>query len=212
MMEIFLLAFIVIVQNVAVFLDNYAIFYLISRHNSSKVASAYTKKFQIDFLSRGFLFFTPPLLGLMLTQDNLYFLLMCLLFSSIVTLTLTLIQSFNFLSKMRIKFYFPLTKKNIFLSLIGLVIYAIYLYVPFYLNILSYFFKEQSLWIVQLSPALTVVSSIFVVYYMDPKVAKFIDARKNKKNPAVLFELIAIRIFGRIMNLLASVFIYIKLV
>lgn len=211
-MEILLLAFIVIVQNIAVFLDNYAIFYLTSCHNSSKVASAYTKKLQIDFLSRGFLFFTPPLLGLMLTQDNLYFLLICLLFSSIVTLTLTLIQSFNFLSKMRIKFYFPLTKKNIFLSLIGLVIYAIYLYVPFYLNILSYFFKEQSLWIVQLSPALTVLSSVFVVYYMDPKVAKFIDARKNKKNPAVLFELILIRIFGRIMILLASVFIYIKLV
>ena len=108
---------------------------------------------------------------------------MCLLISSVVTLTLTLLQSFNFLSKMRIKFYFPLTKKNIFLLLIGLVIYAIYLYVPFYLNILSYFFKEQSLWIVQLSPALTAVSSVFVVYYMDPKVAKFIDATKNKKNP-----------------------------
>ncbi len=211
-MEILLLAFIVIVQNVAVFLDNYAIFYLTSRHNSTKIATAYTKKFQIDFLSRGFLFFTPPLLGLMLTQDNLYFLLMCLLISSIVTLLLTLLQSFNFLSKMSIKFCFPLTKKNIFLLVIGLVIYAIYLYVPFYLNILSYFFKEHSLWIVQLSPALTAISSVFVVYYMDPKVAKFIDATKNKKNPAVLFELIAIRLLGRIMILLASIFIYFKLV
>ena len=98
MMEILLLVFIVIVQNVAVFLDNYAIFYLTSRHNSTKIATAYTKKFQIDFLSRGFLFFTPPLLGLMLTQDNLYFLLMCLLISSIITLSLTLLQSFNFKS------------------------------------------------------------------------------------------------------------------
>ena len=212
MMEILLLAFIVIVQNVAVFLDNYAIFYLTSRHNSTKIATAYTKKFQIDFLSRGFLFFTPPLLGLMLTQDNLYFLLMCLLISSIVTLLLTLLQSFNFLSKISIKFYFPLTKKNIFLLLLGLVIYAIYLYVPFYLNILSYFFKEHSLWIVQLSPALTAVSSVFVVYYLDPKIAKFIDATKNKKNPSVLFELIAIRILGRMIILLASIFIFIKLV
>jgi len=211
-MEIFLLAFIVIVQNVAVFLDNYAIFYLTSRHNSSKIATAYTKKFQFDFLSRGFLFFTPPLLGLMLTRDNLYFLLLCLLISSIATLILTLLQSVNFLSKMRINFYFPLTKKNIFLLLIGLIIYAIYLYVPFYLNILSYFFKEHSLWIVQLSPALTAISSVFVVYYMDPKVAKFIDATKNKKNPSVLFELIAIRILGRIMIFLASIFIFIKLV
>ena len=211
-MEILLLAFIVIVQNVAVFLDNYAIFYLTSRHNSTKIATAYTKKYQIDFLSRGFLFFTPPLLGLMLTQDNLYFLLMCLLISSIVTLSLTLLQSFNFLSKMSIKFYFHLTKKNIFLLLLGLVIYAIYLYVPFYLNILSYFFKEHSLWIVQLSPALTAVSSVFVVYYLDPKIAKFIDATKNKKNPSVLFELIAIRILGRMIILLASIFIFIKLV
>ena len=212
MMEILLLVFIVIVQNVAVFLDNYAIFYLTSRHNSTKIATDYTKKFQIDFFSQGFLFFTPLLLGLMLTQDNLYFLLMCLLISSIVTLSLTLLQSFNFLSKMSIKFYFPLTKKNIFLLLLGLVIYAIYLYVPFYLNILSYFFKEHSLWIVQLSPALTAISSVFVVYYMDPKVAKFMDATKNKKNPAVLFELIAIRLLGRIMILLASIFIYFKLV
>jgi hypothetical protein len=211
-MEILLLTFIVIVQNIAVFLDNYAIFYLTSRHNSTKIATAYTKKFQIDFLSRGFLFFTPPLLGLMLTRDNLYFLLTCLLISSIVTLSLTLLQSFNFLSKMSIKFYFPFSKKNIFLLLIGIVIYAIYLYVPFYLNILSYFYKEHSLWIVQLSPALTAVSSIFVVYYMDPKVAKFIDATKNKKNPAVISELILIRLMGRIMILIASFFIYLKLV
>lgn len=211
-MEIFLLAFIVIVQNMAVLLDNYAIFYLTSRYNSNKIATAYTKKYQIDFLSRGFLFLSPPLLGLMLTKDNLYFLLLCFLISSFTTLSLTLFQSLKFLSKIKINFDFPLTKKNIFLLLIGLFIYAIYLYVPFYLNILSYFFKEHSLWIVQLSPALTAVSSVFVVYYLDPKVAKFIDETKSKKNPAVLFELIAIRILGRIMILLASIFIFIKLV
>ena len=153
-MELYLLAFIIIVQNTAVFLDNHAIFYLTSHYNSSKIATAYTKKFQIDFLSRGFLFFTPPLLGLMLTQDNLYFLLLCLLSSSAVTLILTLFQSFNFLTKMKMTFSFPLSLKNVFLLLIGLIVYAIYLYVPFYLNILSYFFKEHSLWIVQLSPAL----------------------------------------------------------
>lgn len=211
-MEILLLAFIIIVQNTAVFLDNHAIFYLTYNHNSSKIASVYTKKFQIDFLSRGFLFFTPPLLGLMLTQDNLYFLLLCLLVSSIVTLVLTFFQSFIFLANMKMNFHFPISKKNIFLLLIGLLIYSTYLYVPFYLNIISYFFKEQSLWIVQLSPALTAISSIFVVYYMDPKVAKFIDTKKNKKNPVVLFELIALRILGRFMILLASVFLFIELV
>ena len=210
-MEIFLLTFIVIAQNTAVFLDNYAIFYLTSQ-KSTKVATVYTKKFQIDFLCRGFLFFTPPLLGLMLIHDSLFFLLLCLLISSFVTLALTFFQSFIFVRKMKINFHFPLTKKNLLLLLIGLVIYAIYLYVPFYLNILSYFFKGNSLWIVQLSPALTAVSSVFVVYYMDPKVAKFIDAKPNEKNPGVLSELIAIRILGRFIILFASIFLFIKLV
>lgn len=207
-MEILILVSIVILQNIAVFLDNHAIFYLTSHHNSRKIAKAYTKKFQIDFLSRGFLFFTPPLLGVMLTQNNLYFLLLSLLISGLVTLLLTIAQSVYFLQKIKMKFLFSITLKNFFIMLIGLIIYAIYLYVPFYLNILSYFFKEQSIWIVQLSPVLTVISTIFVVYYMDPKIAKFIDSSKGKKNPAVLFELIAIRIFGRITILIFSYYLF----
>ena len=95
---------------------------------------------------------------------------------------------------------------------LGLVVYSIYLYVPFYLNILSYYFKNQSLWIVQLSPALTAISTVFVVFYMDPKVAKFIDSSKGKKNSSVLFELIAIRILGRFVILLSSTYLFFKLV
>lgn len=211
-MEIFLLLLIVTLQNIAVFLDNYAIFYLASNHNSTKIATVFTKKFQIDFISRGFLFFTPPLLGLMLIQDNLYFLILSLLVSAFFTFFLTLIQAINFLKKNKMQFSFPMSQKNIILLLIGLFVYSTYLYVPFYLNILSYYFKENSLWIVQLSPSLTVISSIFVVYYMDPKIAKFIDASKSKKNPFVLFELIAIRMFGRFMIMLASFFLFLKLV
>ena len=91
-MDILLLIFIVSVQNIAVALDNYAVFFLTSRRSSTKVASNYTKKYQIDFISRGFLFFTPPLLGLMLTNNNLFFLFLCLVTSSAVTLFLTLFQ------------------------------------------------------------------------------------------------------------------------
>ena len=211
-MEILLLLFVVTLQNIAVFLDNYAIFYLTSNHSSSKIATVYTKKFQIDFLSRGFLFFTPPLLGLMLTQDNLYFLLLSLLISSLVTFFLTLVQAKNFLKKLSIRFTLPVNQKNIILLIIGLVVYGTYLYVPFYLNILSYYFKENSLWIVQLSPAITAISSIFVVYYMDPRIAKFIDSSKNEKNLVAIFELIAIRMLGRFFILIIASFLFIKLV
>ena len=211
-MEILLLIFVVLVQNLAIFFDNHAIFFLISNRNSSKVALAYTKKFQIDFLSRGFLFFTPPLLGLFLTHNNLYFLLLSLFISAFVTFLLTMLQSIYFLQKMKIQFLFPMTQKNILLLTLGLVVYSIYLYVPFYLNILSYYFKNQSLWIVQLSPALTAISTVFVVFYMDPKVAKFIDSSKGKKNSSVLFELIAIRMFGRFVILGSSAYLFFNLV
>jgi hypothetical protein len=211
-MEILLLIFVVILQNIAVFLDNHAIFYLTSRHNSSKIASAYIKKSQIDFLSRGFLFFTPPLLGLMLTENNLFFLLMSLLLSSFITLILSLIQSFHFLLKMNIRFLLPISKKNFLLLLVGVFVYSLYLYVPFYLNILSYFFKDQSLWIVQMSPALTAISSVFVVYYMDPKVANLIDSFSAEKKFDVVYELIGIRILGRILIFVVSFFLFIKFV
>ena len=192
-----LLIFIVFMQNIAVYLDNYAVFYLASNHNSNMLASAFTRKFQIEWIARGFLFFIPPLLGLLLINDHLNLLISSLFLSSIVSLFLSLIQSKGFLKRMNIRFSFPFTKSKIILAISGILIYALYLYVPFYLNILSYYFKSQSLWIVQLSPALTAVCSIFVVYYMDPRIAKFIDTKKNK-NYSVLSDLIFIRILGRI--------------
>ena len=207
-MEIILLVFIVVVQNIAVFFDNYAIFYLTSRYNSKKIATVYSNKFKIDFLSRCFLFFTPPLLGLILTQDNLYLLLLSLLISSFFTFHLTLIQVIWFLKKIKMRFLFPKNLKNFILLIVGLVVYGTYLYVPFYLNIIGYYFKENSLWIVQLSPALTVFSTIFVVYYMDPKIAKFIDSSKTNRKYEVIFELITIRMLGRFIILLSSLFLF----
>jgi len=41
------------------------------------------------------------------------------------------------------------------------------------------------------------VTTIFVVYYMDPRIAKFIDSKKNK-NYSVLNDLILIRMLGRL--------------
>ena len=97
---------------------------------------------------------------------------------------------------------------KLLIILLGLCIYAIYLYVPFYLNILAYFFKDQSLWLVQLSPGLTVITSMFVVYYMDPRIAKFIDSKDRNKTPSVIFEMIVMRISGRIFILAIALFMY----
>ena len=199
---------ILIFQNIAVFLDNLGVYNLIQKHHNANIASNYAKKYQIDFLSRGFLFFTPPLLGYLLTHDALDTLIKIFIFSSFITLLVTILQSIWLLSNLRYHFHIALTFNKFLIILFGLCIYAIYLYVPFYLNILAYFFKDQSLWLVQLSPALTVITSMFVVYYMDPRIARFIDSKKKNKAPNVIFEMIVMRISGRVLILAIAILMY----
>jgi len=174
------------------------------------LASLFARKHQIDFLSRGFLFFTPPLLGYLLTHDNLNSLIIIFLVSSVLSLLVTILQSSWLLKDLNYKFHLSFKWKTIGLLIVGLIIYAIYMYVPFYLNILAYFFKEQSLWLVQLSPGLTMVTSIFVVYYMDPRIAKFIDNKKKNKSPQVILEMIAMRSIGRFFIVLLALLMYFK--
>jgi len=197
-------------QNAAVFLDNLGIFFLVKNHESTKLAGIFAKKNQIDFLSRGFLFFTPPLLGYLLTHDALDTLLKIFVFSSVITLLVTFSQSLWLLNNLKYQFQLTLSFKKAFIILPGLSIYAIYLYVPFYLNILAYFYKDQSLWLVQLSPALTVITSMFVVYYLDPKIARFIDLKDKNKTPIIIFEMIVMRITGRILILAIALLMYMQ--
>lgn len=209
-MDIVLAGIILLMQNVAIFLDNLSVFYLTKNHNTTQLASLFARKHQIDFLSRGFLFFTPPLLGYLLTHDDLSSLLIIFLVSSIISLLITLTQSSWLLKDLNYKFRLNIKWKTLGLLIIGLIIYAIYMYVPFYLNILAYFFKEQSLWLVQLSPGLTMVTSIFVVYYMDPRIAKFIDNKKKNKSPEVIIEMIAMRSIGRFFIVLLALLMYLQ--
>jgi hypothetical protein len=210
LIEIFLFLLITIMQNVAVFLDNLGVFFLAKNHQSTKLAGIFAKKNQIDFLSRGFLFFTPPLLGYLLTHDALDTLLKIFVCSSVITLLVTFFQSTWVLKNLKYHYQLALSVKKLFIILFGLFIYGIYLYVPFYLNILAYFYKDQSLWLVQLSPALTVITSMFVVYYMDPRIARFIDSKDKNKTPSVIFEMIVMRISGRALILVIAILLYIQ--
>jgi len=57
---------------------------------------------------------------------------------------------------------------------------------------------------------LTMVTSIFVVYYMDPRIAKFIDNKKKNKSPQVILEMIAMRSIGRFFIVLLALLMYFK--
>lgn len=204
-MDFIFLTGIILTQNLAVFLDNLGIFSLIERHNKSNIASSYTKKYQIDFLSRGFLFFTPPLLGFILIQNNLDLLLLSFLFSAIISFLLSSLQSFLFLKKHNFNFNFHKNTRSILILILGLFVFFTHLYVPFYLNIIGFFSSENSLWIVQLSPALTSLSTAFIVYYLDPTIAKFIDSKKNKN---IILEMILMRLLGRLSIVILALFLF----
>ena len=208
-MDFLFLFFILFIQNAAIFLDNLGVFYLAKNHQSKKLARTFAKKSQIDFLSRGFLFFSPPLLGYLIANNDLYLLLLIFVLSSFLSLIITIFQSFWLLNNFNYRFRISLNYKSLFLLFLGLFLYSIHLYVPFYLNILAYFFMEQGIWLVQLSPLLTVLTSIFIVYYMDPKIAEFIDS-KNIKIPNIIFVLITMRVIGRASLLLISIFLFFK--
>ena len=206
-MEIIVFLIVVVMQNVAVFLDNLGVFFLTKNHQSTEVAGIFAKKHQIDFLSRGFLFLIH-LLGFLLTHNELDTLLKIFVYSSFITLIVTILQSKCLIKNLQFKFQLTLTLNKVLIILVGLFVYAVYLYVPFYLNILAYFFKDQALWLVQLSPALTVFTSVFVVYYMDPKIARFIDSKEINKTPDVIFEMIMMRVIGRVLILAIAILMY----
>jgi hypothetical protein len=207
-LEIFIFLIILVMQNAAVFLDNLGVFFLTKNHQSTELAGIFAKKHQLDFLSRGFLFLIPPLLGFLLTHNELDILLKIFVFSSFITLIMTILQSKWLFKNLQFKFQLALTLNKVLIVLVGLFVYAVYLYVPFYLNILAYFFKDQALWLVQLSPALTVFTSVFVVYYLDPRIARFIDSKEINKTPDVVFEMIMMRVMGRVLILAIAILMY----
>ena len=102
-MEIILFLIIVVMQNTAVFLDNLGVFFLAKNLQATKLAGIFAKKNQIDFLSRGFLFFTPPLLGYLLIHDALDMLLKIFVCSSFITLIVTFFQSTWLLRNLRLR-------------------------------------------------------------------------------------------------------------
>ena len=122
---ILILLFIVLMQNIAFFWDNYSVFYLASNHNSKKIASAFTRKFQIEWRAKGFSFFIPPLLGVLLTNNHLNLLTISLFISCILSLFLYYIKSKILLKRMNIRFSYPLTKSKFFLTFSGVFIYAV---------------------------------------------------------------------------------------
>lgn len=204
---------IILLQTIAIYLDNHSIFRLISNHKKNNIAQQLAKRGQIEFFCRGFLFFSPPLLGILLMNKNMFLLLLVFFICAFISLMLTLLQSYNFLSSnqisLKINLAFLNNKKAYFFFFFGIFVYFIYLFIPFFLNIIGLIYNQHSVWIVQLSPALTTFSTIFVVFYMDPKLATHLDMKTNIFN--VAYEIIFIRLVGRfLLFLFAGLILFLR--
>lgn len=201
---------IVFFYSVAILLDNYGTFRLIVKFKPNIIATNYVKRGQIDFAARGFLFFTPPLLGIFLINNEINILLNTFFWTAFFSFLITCTQGFWFYKKIKEKFKVKFLFNSLFLIFLGSLIYSIHLFVPFYLNIISFYFKEHALWIVQLSPGITSISTAFIVYYLDPQIANFIDSKLKKQNSSILLHLLLFRVVGRMNIFLLSLYLILR--
>ena len=123
--EIFIFLIILVMQNVAIFLDNLGVFFLTKNHQSTELAGIFAKKHQIDFLSRGFLFLIPPILGFLLTHNELDTLLKIFVYSSFITLIVTILQSNSLFKNLQFKFQLTFTRNKVLMILVGLFVYCL---------------------------------------------------------------------------------------
>jgi hypothetical protein len=193
---------IIIAQLIALALDNYSQLFLIDQAIFKKnKAMAYIRRDQVSLITRVFIFAVPPLLGVLALDQSIEQLILLLIFSSGLSLMVTIGQWVWFVRQKKIKFTYTL-QLNFLLKLIGILAFFFHLFVPFFLNLCAAVFPSHGLWIVQLAPILTVVTAFYVTYYLDPKIAKSIDLNHGWEYG--IFELILYRILGRLLLVIFS--------
>jgi hypothetical protein len=200
---------IAILHFLVIFVDNksFSVLVLESRILNSKIRS-WNKRERIGTF-RGIGLLIPPMLGYYLAQGLIQNIKLAYLMASLISLILTLIQ-FHYLNK---KIYnkdvndFRINLKMIFLIILGSIGFFFLYHVHFLTNILAHYFNEHALWLVQITPFLSAISTFYVIFVMDKKIAKNLDYGNIKyKN---ILQIMIVRTFGRFINLLVSIFIVI---
>jgi len=200
---------IVILHFLVIFADNksFSVLVLESRILNSKIRS-WNKRERIGTF-RGIGLLIPPMLGYYLAQGLIQNIKLAYFMASLISLILTLIQFHSLNKKIYNKDvnYFRINLKMIFLIILGSIGFFFLYQVHFLTNILAHYFNEHALWLVQITPFLSAISTFYVIFIMDKKIAKNLDYGNIKYK--YILQIMIVRTFGRFINLLVSIFIVI---
>jgi hypothetical protein len=203
--------FIIVLHFFVIYADNksFSVLVLESRKPNLKLRS-WNKRERIGVF-RGIGLLIPPILGFYLSKNLIFTIIVSYLICSIISSIVTFYQ-FKNLNKtilMEIKNDFQINLKIILLIGLGSIGFFFLYHVHFLTNILAYYFETHALWLVQITPFLTAISTFYMIFIMDKKIAKNLDYGQIKyKNIA---QILLVRFFGRLMNLILSVILIIIL-
>jgi len=206
-----LMLIIFIIHFFVIYLDNKATSVLIleSAKPNNKVKS-WNKRERVGVF-RGIGLFIPPILGFFLSYNLIDTIILSYFLCSLASMTLTLTQLNNLNKKIKhldkLKFSFDF--KNLLSIFVGAIGFCFLYHVHFITNIFGYYFNEHTLWIVQLTPILTAISTFYMIFIIDKKIASNLD--NGQIEYKIILQLFLTRILGRLINLIFSIIILLQI-
>lgn len=188
-------------QFLVIYYDNKAITGMFLNFKAYKNTIAYTDR-NIDLtIARSIFFLIPPLLGYLIILNKILIVGVVLMASSFFSVLV------SFYSYKKFRFQKKINKKNNieFIFFIGILSYILHFFGPYALNILAYLFIDHAIWLVQLNPLVTSITTIYMVFYFDPLIAKKIN---NSQDFQLDFNnLFLCRLIGRMILFVISLII-----
>lgn len=173
--------------------------------NNQGIANSYVWKNKVALASRMASFFLAPAVGVLITKippnEVIVLFTKVVFISAILVLATYTIYVRNFSAS----FKAILKEMKNFYSIASVVCFSLYLNAGFIMNIIAGYHPSQAVWIVQLAPLITSITTIYIVFIYDSRCAKEFDSAVIKEE--IVNALLLERVFARIfMSLICLIF------
>jgi hypothetical protein len=207
----YIFAFVLLAQLSVFYIDNLSMLNLVSDFKlKNSVARGFNKRSRTLVVRSGFSLIAPPILGYLLSRGNLDVIYYLFISTTFLSLFITQYQWNKFKNKLHHNYIFKLedfNSKRLIHITIGIFAFSLHLNFPFIINIVASYFSNESLWIVQLNPILTSISTFYVIFIYDRKLS--IDMDNKHIKPININEIYITRMIGRFFAFILSlVFFY----
>ena len=165
--------------------------------DKSAIAESYVIRNKFALASRMCSFFIGPLLGVVIASSQAQNLISLFLICSAAAASVVLITTIRFFYLHQgIAISSVVSRLISIQSFMSVLCFTTYLNAPFVVNIVAWGYPTQALWVLQLAPLLTAITSIYIVFFYDPRLAREIDEGDESNEP--LFALLLERSLARL--------------